>query len=72
MRTKNVRIKKTGEDDYSYSIPEDHVIDEDVNGPQLMGVLDNKLVETTLDAVMARLDGLKVNQEITVQLQSPL
>jgi len=59
MRTKNVRIKKTGDDDYRYSIAHDHIIDEEVSGPALMGVLGGRLFGTTLNAVMARLNGLK-------------
>ena len=72
MRIKNVCIKKIGEDDYSYSIPADYVIDEEANGVQLIGALDERLSGTTMNVVIARLDGLKIGQEITVQIESPL
>jgi hypothetical protein len=73
MRIKTIYINKLGEDDYSYSIPEDHVADEEVNSVQLMGVMHGRtFIDTTPEDVLAQLDMLEIGKRITRQFQSPL
>ena len=73
MTTKNVRIKKTGADDYIYGIREDRVAEEVVNGAQLMGVLNGRLSgNTDVESLMSKLDNLQVGDEISVQIETVL
>ncbi len=72
MRKKNCLIKRLGDEKYVYSIPGDQVFDEEVNSAQLKGVLEDKVVGSTADAVIARLDQSEAEEEITVQIESAL
>jgi hypothetical protein len=70
MKIKTVHIKKTGEDSYTCTIPDDHVEEEDLTSAQLLGMLDGKkFVGTDADSVLGRLDSADIGTEMTVQFE---
>ncbi len=66
-----VQIKKIGEDNYAVTIPDLYVDEEEVNGPQLLGMLSSKrLMHTTKETVLRTLDGLDVGHKVTVKCEN--
>ena len=72
-RFSTIHIKIIGEGRYSYSIPDNHVENEEVDGPKMLGVLHGKtLLGASPAEVMERLDKLDIGGETTVRFEQPL
>jgi hypothetical protein len=75
MRFKLLHIWKISddEDNYVYSIPDDGVVDERVNGAQLIAVIQGRdFVATTAEDVLRDAYSLYIEQKITRRFLAPL